>query len=154
VALAASDLDEAERWLRQALDLATACAAPFEQALASLALAEERLASRRRDVADVLLAVARAILLPLRAEAALARADDIAARLSAPPAPAAETGGLTAREIEVLRLVAQGLTDAEVGGRLFISPRTVSQHLRSIYNKLGVSSRAAATRFAVERNLA
>jgi DNA-binding NarL/FixJ family response regulator len=45
------------------------------------------------------------------------------------------------------------MTDAEAAERLFLSPRTVGQHLRSIYNKLGVSSRAAATRFAVEHGL-
>jgi class 3 adenylate cyclase len=67
---------------------------------------------------------------------------------------AASPGGLSAREIEVLRLVAEGLTDAQVAERLFLSRRTVNQHLRSIYNKLGVSTRAAATRFAVEHGLA
>jgi predicted ATPase/DNA-binding CsgD family transcriptional regulator len=61
--------------------------------------------------------------------------------------------GLTAREVEVLRLVAEGLTDAQVAEQLVISLRTVSTHLTSIYNKLGVSSRVAATRFAVEHNL-
>jgi predicted ATPase/DNA-binding CsgD family transcriptional regulator len=61
--------------------------------------------------------------------------------------------GLTAREVEVLRLVAAGLTDAQVAERLVMSVRTVTTHLTSIYNKLGVSSRAAATRFAVERHL-
>jgi DNA-binding CsgD family transcriptional regulator len=61
--------------------------------------------------------------------------------------------GLTAREVEVLRLVATGLTDAQVAERLVISLRTVNTHLTSIYNKLGVSSRAAATRFAVEHHL-
>ena len=63
------------------------------------------------------------------------------------------TGGLTPRERDVLRLVADGLTDVAIADRLFISPRTVSQHLRSIYGKLDVSSRAAATRFAVEQSL-
>jgi DNA-binding NarL/FixJ family response regulator len=53
----------------------------------------------------------------------------------------------------VLRLVAQGLGNAEVGARLYLSPRTVQQHLRSVYNKLGVDNRAAATRFAVEHHL-
>jgi DNA-binding NarL/FixJ family response regulator len=62
--------------------------------------------------------------------------------------------GLSAREVEVLRLVAEGLTDAQVAERLYLSTRTVNQHLRSIYNKLGVSTRAAATRFAVEHGLA
>jgi DNA-binding CsgD family transcriptional regulator len=61
--------------------------------------------------------------------------------------------GLTAREVEVLGLVAQGLSDAEVSESLVISPRTVNAHLTSIYNKLGVNSRVAATRFAVDHGL-
>ena len=62
--------------------------------------------------------------------------------------------GLTEREIEVLRCVAQGLTDAQVAERLVISPRTVHSHLNSIYSKLGISSRNAATRYAFEHDLA
>ena len=62
--------------------------------------------------------------------------------------------GLTRREVEVLRLVAAGLTDAQVAERLYLSPRTVTTHLTSIYNKLGVSSRLAAARFAIEHGLA
>jgi predicted ATPase/DNA-binding CsgD family transcriptional regulator len=65
----------------------------------------------------------------------------------------AHPAGLTAREIEVLRLVAGGLTDAQVAERLTLSPRTVSSHLYSIYSKLGVTSRTAATRFALEHAL-
>lgn len=61
--------------------------------------------------------------------------------------------GLTRREVEVLRLVATGLTDAQVAEKLFISLRTVNAHLRSIYAKLGVGSRSAATRYAVEHEL-
>ncbi len=61
--------------------------------------------------------------------------------------------GLTAREVEVLRLVAQGLSDAQVAEQLVISPRTVNFHLTSLYGKLGVSSRAAATRYAIEQHL-
>lgn len=57
--------------------------------------------------------------------------------------------GLTVREVEVLRLVAQGLTDAQVAEQLVISPRTVSTHLTSIYAKLQVSSRSAATVYAL-----
>jgi DNA-binding CsgD family transcriptional regulator len=53
----------------------------------------------------------------------------------------------------VLKLVASGLTNAQVAERLFISPRTVNAHLNSIYGKLGVSSRSAATRLAVEHGL-
>ena len=69
-----------------------------------------------------------------------------------PPSPAG-AGGLSPREIEVLRLVAEGLTDGQVAERLYVSPRTVSNHLRSIYKKLGVPSRAAAARKAVEQDL-
>ena len=57
----------------------------------------------------------------------------------------ADGGPLSAREVEVLRLVADGLTDAQVAERLYLSPRTVGQHLRAIYTKLDVPSRAAAT---------
>jgi predicted ATPase/DNA-binding CsgD family transcriptional regulator len=61
--------------------------------------------------------------------------------------------GLTAREVEVLRVVAQGLTNEQVAERLVISPRTVDTHLTSIYSKIGVSSRSAATRYAIEHHL-
>jgi predicted ATPase/DNA-binding CsgD family transcriptional regulator/Tfp pilus assembly protein PilF len=62
-------------------------------------------------------------------------------------------GGLSPREVEVLELVAEGLTNAQVAQRLFLSPRTIQRHLNSIYHKLGVSSRTAATRFAIEHGL-
>ena len=62
--------------------------------------------------------------------------------------------GLSAREVDVLKLVAQGLTNARIAKQLFISPNTVNRHLNSIYHKIGVSSRAAATRFAAEHRLA
>ncbi len=61
--------------------------------------------------------------------------------------------GLTPREVDVLRLLASGMTDAHIAQKLVLSPRTVNTHLRSIYAKLAVSSRSAATRFAVENNL-
>jgi predicted ATPase/DNA-binding CsgD family transcriptional regulator len=67
--------------------------------------------------------------------------------------PASHPAGLTAREIVVLRLVAQGLTDAQVAEKLVLSPRTVSTHLTSIYGKLQVNSRSAATRFALEHGV-
>jgi predicted ATPase/DNA-binding CsgD family transcriptional regulator len=61
--------------------------------------------------------------------------------------------GLTTREVEVLRLVAEGLTDVQVAAKLIISPRTVNWHLGSVYSKLAISSRSAATRYAVEQHL-
>src|SRR5207247_705822 len=72
-----------------------------------------------------------------------------------PPARPAATypDGLTAREVEVLRLLAQGLTDAQIAEQLVISPRTVNNHLTSIYQKIQVSSRSAATRYTVAQHL-
>ncbi len=61
--------------------------------------------------------------------------------------------GLSAREVEVLRLVAQGLTNEQVAEQLVISARTVNTHLTSIYGKIQVSSRSAATRYAIEHHL-
>ena len=63
-------------------------------------------------------------------------------------------GGLTSREVEVLGLVAAGMTSVQIAKELYLSPRTVEAHISSIYHKLGVSSRAAATRFALEHHLA
>ena len=62
--------------------------------------------------------------------------------------------GLSAREAEVLKLVARGLTNAQIGKELFISPNTVNRHLSSVYRKTGASSRVAAARFASEHRLA
>jgi HD-GYP domain-containing protein (c-di-GMP phosphodiesterase class II) len=61
--------------------------------------------------------------------------------------------GLSDREVEVLGLLARGCSNAEIGSRLFISPRTAEHHVQHIYAKIGVSSRAAATLFAVEHHL-
>ena len=62
-------------------------------------------------------------------------------------------GGLTRREVEVLRCVARGLTNKEIAAAMTISPRTVQQHTRHIYEKLGVATRAGATLFAAENDL-
>ncbi|GHO90008.1 hypothetical protein KSF_000560 [Reticulibacter mediterranei] len=62
-------------------------------------------------------------------------------------------GNLTAREIQVLRLVAQGATSAKIAQQLSITTLTVNSHVRSIYSKLGISSRSAATRYALEQHI-
>ena len=71
------------------------------------------------------------------------------------PAPKASTSPdvLTAREMDVLRLLAQGLTSAQMAEQLIIGVVTVNFHVRSIYSKLGVTSRSAATRYALEHHL-
>jgi predicted ATPase/DNA-binding CsgD family transcriptional regulator len=60
---------------------------------------------------------------------------------------------LTAREVEVLRLIAHGLTNAQIADQLVLSPLTISTYVRTIYSKLGIHSRSAATRYALEHDL-
>jgi predicted ATPase/DNA-binding CsgD family transcriptional regulator len=77
-----------------------------------------------------------------------------AAATVAPPLKSSKPlARLTAREAEVLRLLARGWTDAQIAEHLVISLRTVNRHTTSLYSKLGVSSRAAATRSALEHHV-
>lgn len=84
----------------------------------------------------------------------------VSARLDAARASAAREAGaasapavLSAREAEVLALVARGLTNAEIGARLFIGQATVKTHLLRVFAKLGVSDRTAAVMAAIERGV-
>ena len=79
-------------------------------------------------------------------------ASDSPSVLKAPTVPI-YASDLTPRELEVLRLVAQGRTDAQIAEQLVISPRTVNAHITSIYRKIQVSSRSAATRYAIDHQL-
>jgi predicted ATPase/DNA-binding CsgD family transcriptional regulator len=83
-----------------------------------------------------------------REEIQLARED-----LAASGQPEERPGGLTRREVEVLRLVADGLTTREISGQLFISAKTADHHIQHIYTKIGVSTRGAATRWAFEHEV-
>jgi DNA-binding CsgD family transcriptional regulator len=67
--------------------------------------------------------------------------------------PAPQPHGLSARELEVLRLIVSGNSDREIAEALFISPRTVTTHVSNIFNKLGLSTRAEAAAFAVRNEL-
>jgi DNA-binding NarL/FixJ family response regulator len=62
-------------------------------------------------------------------------------------------GGLSRRELEVLHLLADGLTTREIGERLFISAKTADRHIQNIYTKIGTSNRATATRWALDHSL-
>jgi DNA-binding NarL/FixJ family response regulator len=97
------------------------------------------------DGADRERAAARACFERLGARAALRALDG--------GEPEVVTHGLSPRELEVLDLVAGGLTNREIADQLFLSEKTVARHLSNIFTKLGVSSRAAATAFAYEHGL-
>ena len=90
-------------------------------------------------------------------EQAIAEAEEVTVKgpsLSAGSAsPPSYPAGLSAREVEVLRLLAMGLSNPEIATQLVLSTRTIDAHLRSIYNKLDVTSRSAATRVALEYKL-
>jgi DNA-binding CsgD family transcriptional regulator len=90
----------------------------------------------------------------------VSRRSALRSRRSAPATPGeglcggARLDALTDREVAVLRVVAEGLTSLQVARRLHLSEHTVAAHLRSIYRKAGVTSRSAATRYAIEHGLA
>jgi DNA-binding NarL/FixJ family response regulator len=100
------------------------------------------------DTARMELDAARRVFEQLGAAPALARV----AELSGMPKKDAP-GGLTPREVEVLRIVATGATNREVADRLIISEKTVARHVSNIFAKLGVASRAAATAYAFQHEL-
>lgn len=83
----------------------------------------------------------------------LGRVEALISRIESAEKPAESPFRLSAREVEVLRLVAAGMTDAQVADELHVSYRTVTTHLTSIFNKLGVNSRVSATRIAVQHGL-
>ena len=95
----------------------------------------------------------------LRAEVVAGRLDSeaveavLAATGHRVPARRAWPGGLTAREVEVLGLLARGYSNREIARRLVITPKTAMNHVEHIYTKLGVSSRAAATLYATQHGL-
>jgi DNA-binding NarL/FixJ family response regulator len=153
IATAGRDHKEAEAHLTSALDLATACAVPFERAQTLLALAALRTAIGTSGAAAALIEEARAICVPLRSAPTLARADALAALLPTRSAAASYPAGLTQREVEVLRLLASHHMDKEIAAALFVSPRTVETHVANICGKLGVANRreaaAAATRLGL-----
>ncbi len=142
-----------EEHVNTALALADACKAPYERAITLLVKA--RLEASRGNVDDAgdLIDEVRSICIPLEAKPALSEADALEASLESDDSDHHASHTLTPRELDVLRLVARGLTDAEVAEQLFVSPRTVGSHLSSIYTKLDVRSRTEATRFAVEKDL-
>jgi len=151
----AGQYDDTPRHLRESLRLADACQAPYERALTLLADAELRAATGEVATARILLDEVRAIFTTLGALPALARTDALATRLApVRPVQPAQPAGLSAREVEVLRLVAAGRTNGEIAELLFLSKRTVQVHVAHILAKTRADNRAAAAAFAQRHGLA
>jgi DNA-binding NarL/FixJ family response regulator len=100
------------------------------------------------DTAEMEFETARETFQLLGAEPDLKKVDTITSGK-----PTKQSHGLTARELEVLQLLATGKTNKEIAANLFISERTVDRHVSNIFMKLDVASRSAATAFAFEHNL-
>jgi DNA-binding CsgD family transcriptional regulator len=132
--------------LRQAADAWRALEVPYEEATARTLLGQARREQGDEAGATEAFAAASALFEHIGAH--------LDARLVYDDTPARTwPAGLTKREVEVLRLIAAGLTNNEIATELFLSAKTVSRHLSNIFTKIGVSSRAGATAYAFEHRL-
>jgi DNA-binding CsgD family transcriptional regulator len=148
VMLADGDTRAACAVLRRAWTTWQELDAPYEAARVRLLMAQACGELADHDTANMELDAARRVFEQLGAAPALARI----AEMSGSPRQNAP-GGLTPREVDVVRLVATGATNREVADRLIISEKTVARHVSNIFTKLGVSSRAAATAYAFQHEL-
>ena len=131
---------------RQALELWAALSAPYEAARsrAVLGRALRMLGDERSATGELESALSELAVLDAEPDRR-----EVAALLT----PGTRPGGLTAREVEVLRLVATGMGNTQIAERLTLSEKTVARHLSNIFTKLDVSSRTAAAAFAFEHRL-
>jgi DNA-binding CsgD family transcriptional regulator len=143
VLLAEGDHRGALTTLRAASGVWRELDAPYETARARELLADACRAAGDEATADLELDAARACYEDLGA------APDVARLTGGKPS----AGGLTTREVEVLRLVASGKTNRQVATELVLSEKTVARHVANIFTKLGVSSRTAATAYAYEHGI-
>jgi DNA-binding NarL/FixJ family response regulator len=149
IATAAGSLDQARRLFEDAIDGYDLALAPYEATAARLRLGEVLIALERDEPARKIFESARAAAERLGA-ARLAKL----AESSNPTRATPESASLSAREIEVLALVAQGCSNQEIGERLFISTFTVKRHIANILTKLDLPTRAAAAAYAIREGLA
>jgi DNA-binding CsgD family transcriptional regulator len=148
VLLAAQDARGALTSLRRAWALWRELDAPYEMARARTLVAVACRSLGDIDGANLELDAARQLFSQLGAAVELARLE----RFAHEPAPKARSG-LSAREVEVLRLVATGKTNRGIAEELRISEKTVARHVSNIFVKLNLSTRAAATAYAYQHDL-
>jgi DNA-binding CsgD family transcriptional regulator len=153
VALAAGDARGAIEPLRRAQETWLGADAPYLAARARLLVGKAFQALGDHDGALLELDGARKVFVQIGAVPDVAAADAMTAPAGSATAALADTHGLSAREIEVLRLVAAGKTNKEIGQQLFVSERTIDRHVSNIFVKLEVPTRAAATAWAYRRGL-
>lgn len=141
--------------LRAALDAWQELDAPYEAARVRVLLADACWQLDDRDRVELECDAARDVFEQLGAAPALAQLDRLLGGepQHVTPGSSAVDRVVTDRELEVLRLVAAGRTNREIGGELAISEKTVERHLGNIFTKLGVSNRAAATAHAYDQGL-
>jgi DNA-binding CsgD family transcriptional regulator len=148
IALAKGDPERAADELQRAFAMWQELRLPYEAAHTRADLGRALLA--RGDTEAGVRAI-RAAASALEGLGAMPEARSVAA--AAPSTGGSTPGGLTAREADVLRLVAAGKTNREIAAELFISEHTVARHLQNMFTKLGVTTRSAATAYAYEHGL-
>ena len=143
-----SDGEDAERWYRQAADRLSRTRLRPELARAHLLYGEWLRRERRRTDAREQLRTAHGMLeaMGMTGFAERARRELRAAGDTARTRPTATSVELTAQEAQIARLARDGLSNPEIGTRLFLSPRTVQYHLRKVFTKLGITSRSQLNR--------
>jgi ATP/maltotriose-dependent transcriptional regulator MalT len=157
VTVAAGDHETARRLFEDATDLYARCEAPFETGRCQIELARCLRAMGRLGAATDEARRAARTLASLGAEAEAARASSLVKELTAtasggPGSPVAQSV-LTRRQLEVLGLVAEGLSDREVATRLVLSEHTVHRHIANILTRFEVPTRAAAVARAKQLDL-
>ena len=146
--LAKGDPQNAIALLRLALEAWRDTDVPYEAARVQVQLALGYRALGDEDSAVWELRAARRVFEELGAEPEIKRIEQLG-----PGRAGSQTHGLTPRELQVLRLLAAGLTNRAIAADLVLAEKTVDRHVTNIFAKVGVSSRAAATAFAYENRL-